>query len=328
MLDFLRRRTKSEHEHIAALLSAYVDGELTAQGQQRVKAHLAHCEACAEDLRTLRYTKALLAEVPMPRLPRSFVVRRADLEVRPATARRRAFGLRSGLAYAYLRGATAVVAVAFALLLAGDLIAQLGFGSLGTRQPVMVPVKGADVFEREAAVEVTKVVEKSLGLEEAGGVEGTPPPAVEKEVEMVVAPAATPSPAARGVSPTASLPAPEKAQEGVQPLAVPEEAPTQHTADENLMPTEIAAAEEAYGAGETSTPAPMPAVTPPSPTPSLTATPSAAIPAGAPEETDASLRSRGEGYRWPSVIRMAEIGLGGLALILLVVTLIVRRRQS
>lgn len=322
MLDFLRRRTQSEHERTAALLSAYVDGELTAKEKQQVEAHLAHCEACTEALRTWRYTKALLVEAPTPRLPRSFVVRRADLEARPAAAPRRALGLRSGLAHAYLRGATAVVTVAFALLVAGDLIAQFGFDGFGARQPAMALVKEIHELEQEVAVEITKVVQKAI---EEAGIEETPVAAVEKEVEKAGAPAATPSLAQREVSPTASPPVAEKVQKEVESLAVSEEAPTQPAAD-NLPPTK----EQVYGADEAPTPTLVPTLVPPSPTlpPTTVPPPSPTVPPVTPERAGIGLRGEGESHRWPSPIRIAEIGLGGLALILLLVSLVVRRQQS
>jgi len=244
------------------MLSAYLDGELTAKDQQRVEAHLSHCDACAEELRTLQYTKVLLVKVPVPRIPRSFVVRRADLETPAAAASRRRFGIGSRLAYGYLRGATALVTVAFALVVAGDLIGQLGFGG---RQPATAPVEEAYVAEKEIVVEVTKVVQKAV--EEPVVVKDTPVAEVEKVVEKAMEPAPTPSPTRRQVSPTASPPVREMEKEGVQSLAVPEAVPTQAATAEDSLPTETIAVEEVYSAGETSTPAPIPTVTPPTPAP-------------------------------------------------------------
>ena len=307
MLDFLRRWVKLEHAQAQAMLSAYVDGELTDRDQQLVEGHLTHCDACAEDVRILHYTKLLLVEAPMPRLPRSFVIRQADLESRSATVSRRAFGLHTGLAYAYLRGATAVVVVAFALLVAGDFITQL---APGYRQPAMAPVKEASVEEQEVAVEAPKAVVETIVVE---GI-------VEKEAEKIVVPAAQ-------VSPTASPSVLDAEPESVQSLAGPEETLTPAVTDENLLPTKGIAAEQAtqaYSEGPTPTTKPSPTATTPLPTPLPTATPSPIIPEG----VDDGSYGEKESYRWPSAMRMAEIGLGGLALILLIVTLVVRRQQS
>lgn len=336
MLDFVRRRTKSEHERVTAMLSAYIDGELRAKEQRQVEAHLAHCEACAEELRVLQYTKALLAEAPMPRIPRSFVVRRADLEAPADAAPRRAFGLGPRLSYGYLKGATALVTVAFALVVAGDLIAQPGFGGA---QLASAPAREATVVEtveveKEMVVQATEGVQESYEETQALAVEGAPEEEV--QVEKVVLPAATPAPSVeRLVVPTASPPAQEKEQESIRSLDVPKEAATQTVAAEDL-PVEAVAVEETYGADETPMPTPMPAATPPpSHLPSTTLIPSpsplpfpipTSPPPVTPEPTATTVVAERRGY--PGILRITEIGLGTLALILLVATLLVRRQQS
>ncbi len=45
-------------------LSAYLDGELTAQEADEVRAHLADCTACRADLAQLQSVKALLGHLP------------------------------------------------------------------------------------------------------------------------------------------------------------------------------------------------------------------------------------------------------------------------
>lgn len=51
-------------EHILDWLQAYHDGELQGRQLQRVEAHLAHCESCRAELRTLQAFAALLQESP------------------------------------------------------------------------------------------------------------------------------------------------------------------------------------------------------------------------------------------------------------------------
>ena len=320
MLDFLRRRIKSEHAQTQAMLSAYMDGELTAREQQRVEAHLAHCDACVEELRTLRYTKGLLSKAPMPLLPRSFVVRQADLKERPVMARRRGFGL----AYAYLKGATAVIAVAFALLVAGDLIAQLSFGTSDVMMPAMAPAERVYEGEQEAPAESTIVVQKAVKetvvvekaveekVKEVVVTKEVKEVEVTKEGEVQKAVTATPIPAVRYASPTASLPPPEGEHQAVESLALPEDA----VGGGAPPPTEVAAAEKAADADATFTPTPLPG-----------ATPFPTVQPIEPEETIATLGLERGSRLGLSPIRVVEIGLGGLALILLVITLIVRRQQ-
>lgn len=299
MFDFLKRWTQSEHERAAENLSAYVDGELTIRQTRQVEAHLTRCDACAEDLRMLRYTKSLLAQTPMPELPRSFVIRRADLE-EAAPEPRTILGLRPRLAYTYLRGATALAAVAFALLVAGDQVARF---SLGARQPDLAMAPKAVEIEREAVVETVlgeaEAVQSDATIEEAE----TVMPAVEKEVEKAVLPA-----------PTESLPLPEKQEESVRALEANQESTDEVAAVEAPAATGSPAPE---GGDELPTPTPMPETVTLRPTPSSPPAPTA-LPAVMEEPGS---------QEGPSLIRIAEISLGGLALLLLIVTLIVRRQQ-
>ncbi len=305
MLDFVRQRTRSEHQRVAALLSAYIDGALTVRQQQQVEAHLAHCQACTQDLRTLRYTKAMLTQAPAPRIPRAFVVRRADLEEKEVkeAAPRRASWLGSRLVYGYLRAATAVVTIAFVLLLAGDVTRQLG---LGARQPEPAAVG----VEQEAAVESTEALriqqERSPSIVERE---------VTVEVEKVVEPV-------QQTLPPAEPAALEKEQGDASPVVGLEAAPTEAAAVEAPLPSDT---KEGYGTGAPATPTPRPTVGPPSPT-ALPATPSP-LPSAAPEPTATELAVEREARFRPTAVQVIEVGLGALALILLVITLVARRQQ-
>jgi hypothetical protein len=236
--------------------------------------------------------------VPTPSLPRSFVVRRVDLEVTPPS-RGSIFGLRPKLAYTYLRGATAVVAVAFALLVAGEQIAQF---SLGARQPELALAPPAGERQQEAAVETVL-----LEAAPADAVEGAPSATVEVEKEVERA------------APSASLPPSEKQEESIRALEVSKE-PTEEAAAVEAPPaTESVVVEETCGDGDTPTPAPQPTSVPE--TAALRPTPPPS-PSPVPVATEAV-----EAREGPSLVRVAEIGLGGLALLLLTLTLIVRRQQ-
>ncbi|HDN79418.1 MAG TPA: hypothetical protein ENG33_02980 [Chloroflexi bacterium] len=82
---------RDKHEIVRRLLSAYIDGELSSQEKALVEEHLRECAQCRWELETLRHTVAILREAPRVALPRSFVIRRADVEEAPAPSRVPAF---------------------------------------------------------------------------------------------------------------------------------------------------------------------------------------------------------------------------------------------
>jgi anti-sigma factor RsiW len=55
--------------HLGAALSAYIDGQLSDRERARAEEHLATCALCRNELASLRYTLALLRELP-PAVPR------------------------------------------------------------------------------------------------------------------------------------------------------------------------------------------------------------------------------------------------------------------
>ena len=130
MLDFLRRRRKSEHGWVEESLSAYIDEELSAQEEARLERHLQQCQACTESLSTLHKTVALVKELPAVPAPRSFAVR-------PAPVRARSRITAPGWGYGLLKGATALAALLLVLLIGGDLTLQvLGGFSMAARAPL------------------------------------------------------------------------------------------------------------------------------------------------------------------------------------------------
>lgn len=98
------------------LLSAFLDGHVTAEEQRRVEAALAGDAALAGSLAALRYAKTLLAEAPRVPAPRPFTLNEAML----GRTRQRRSGWLAWLQPAYLRGAAAVAAVLLAVLVLGD----------------------------------------------------------------------------------------------------------------------------------------------------------------------------------------------------------------
>jgi len=106
----------SGHRYARKRLSSYMDGQLSDREQARVQAHLQACPECRQDLRTLQWTKELAQQVPVLPVPRSFIVRQADLEPRAAAQAR----FRFTRALAGLQTAAAVVAVLLVAVVAGD----------------------------------------------------------------------------------------------------------------------------------------------------------------------------------------------------------------
>jgi anti-sigma factor RsiW len=114
-----------EHAYVENRLSAYVDDQVSGRERRRIEAHLAHCETCRADLRTLRWTVGLLHQAPQVKAPRRFVVREADLDRAQRPMRRM-----SPLMVA--QWATAVVALLLVLVLGGDLLAGRGRLPIGS----------------------------------------------------------------------------------------------------------------------------------------------------------------------------------------------------
>lgn len=96
------------------LLSAYIDGRVSAQERQHVEALVARDAAAYRRLSELRYTTHMLAQTPRLPAPRAFTLRQAQV----APARR--WNPPNWLQPVYLRSAAALVAVCLLVLLAGD----------------------------------------------------------------------------------------------------------------------------------------------------------------------------------------------------------------
>jgi hypothetical protein len=242
-----------EHRYVDRRLSAYVDGELAHRQRARVESHLARCQECRASLRSLRWTKELLHHAPAVRVPRSFVVREADV------ARRRRRVVRRPLLAT--QWATAVVALLFVLVLGGDLLlgARLPGGpSIRQLRGVKGAIPSPVLFESEqvAAVEeaVTVPAAEDVPAAEAAPVEdaSVEAPAAEAEeapveeapVEKAVPEAGTARDLAPGQPATVTAPA-----EPMMALEVPEQVYTETQQVEATVP-EVATP----GAAETPSP--------------------------------------------------------------------------
>ncbi|MDH7484903.1 MAG: zf-HC2 domain-containing protein [Anaerolineae bacterium] len=320
-------------KHIAVEhLSAYLDGQVTAQERLQVEQHLAACAACAHELETLRYTTQLLRTVPPVSVPRAFTL--AEAEVGRAAVRRQITWLARTL-----QGTAALVAALLLAVLVGDILWQPG--RFAAPQPMVAEKAVQETIVVEAAPEVkeeTAVAEKVVEVEKPVEVQKAVAATVAVEREAVVERAAPPAPSAE-----AAIAEAEGAPAGEAPAELPMRAMAV-TAEETPPSLEappgagvgggaVEPALEAWTAPETveeAAPAamaesvsPAPTVAPaetatlPAYTPTAVPVPQAAPPP--PAETTAR-----PGARW-SLTRLLEIILATLLVILLGLTLWLRR---
>jgi anti-sigma factor RsiW len=323
----LNRLFKSEHQRIGEMLSAYLDGELSPGEKTRVEKHLAQCAACAQNLRTLRQTVALLGQLAPVAVPCSFAIRPAQVAQRPSV-----FPARQ--TYAYLRAATVLATVLFAVVLAGDaFLTGLAPHLAPARAPQVVvrevPVEKAVaetvVVEKEVVVTVevekevvvekpvveTVVVEKEIAVEEEAAYEATPSPVpAEKKEELVLTEKPLPTEGGIGAAAPSDTPPPTPPVHGgvggvAEATLRPDEERIEATAIPTPSPGEaIMAAEPAL------TPTALVKVLPPTPIPQEPTVQAAVHPSRL------------------VLLRVVEASLLLLVLVLAIATLVVRRRQG
>ncbi len=185
---------------IGELLSSYIDGEVTPAEKSLVEEHLAHCENCARDMESLRFTSGLLQHMPSMELPRSFTI-----EPSP----RRAMSL-----FFYMRNATAALAAALLVLFAGSTFLQSAVLMPKTSAPMAATASKADESAaNEAGAQVPFGASDSQRGEPQKDAKRAPVPAAAPSTEGATAPAsAAPAPGAqaqeRALAPAAAPQAP------------------------------------------------------------------------------------------------------------------------
>jgi len=132
------------------MLSPYIDRCLNPEEQRKVERHLASCQLCQEELASLRATVEWLQQAPVAAPQRSFAL----AEVRPVPRRR---------AFATLRVATAVVAVALVAIFSADLLHQFETGPVSQEQQL--------ARDEAAALFAAGTLEDEAGEVEGAGVE-------------------------------------------------------------------------------------------------------------------------------------------------------------
>ncbi len=292
---------KTEHEIVSEKLSLYIDRQLTALDRARVEQHLSACAECRQALRSLRWTRQLLQQAPVARVPRSFVIREVDV-VPARTAGRR------GPVFA-LRWATAIVVALLVLVFAGDL--YTGGLLMGARQA------SAPMVAYERAVEKQAVE----GEQVAATQEGTPSGVADQGLQVAGVPSPTAEAAAR-------MAAPEKRVEATGAEAAPTGTPPPAgavalSATSSGEQTPAPAAKGVAEGERNGTPPEADATAAEEPQPESLATtePTPAEVPGPAMIRGYEERPAGPTGSWRIGWRAAEIGLG-VALLVLVITLI------
>ena len=155
------------HWRIRALLSSYVDGEVSAAEARRVEEHAAACSACRDELDSLTAAVELVRALPEFELPRSFELTRL-----PEEEPRASFGVWAP------RLATSVAGLLLVVLLAGDVTGAL------------IQSGGSD----EAATEAQADAPGARGAPGPEGVQAAAAPPQAARMRMFDAAAATPEP--------------------------------------------------------------------------------------------------------------------------------------
>ena len=131
------------HTRLARQLSAYLDGELTPEDAEEVRAHLTRCVSCREELARLRAVKSLLGRLPEHAAPEELLASLASRPSGAAASRLPSFGWIWRAAFR--RPAAVAAAVLVMALIAVPLVR-------GRIERLRAAGVGADVFVREHAL--------------------------------------------------------------------------------------------------------------------------------------------------------------------------------
>jgi hypothetical protein len=323
---------KTEHDWVEERLSAYLDGELTPQERNAVEHHLARCQDCQWNLKTLRQTVRWTKELPTVPVPRVFTI---PAPAQPARARQRRRG------FALLQGATALVALLLVFAVAGDFALT---GLAPSRAPQPQVMKEEVVVDSGATEAAEVIVTREVQIESASAPAASPAAAVETTVvegslppEAPVAAPTEPAAAeaARAMAPTSTPEVVGMGGLGLETPTVGSEDNTEEAAatlapqaaapllGASPLPTPEAKVAQNYAAEATAEPAPGPLpTTPPEPPSEQEPTIVAAAPRLASEQPageQAETPSRQPLITW---VQIAELVLG-IAFILLATTTIV-----
>ncbi len=190
------------HARLRELLSAYIDGEVSASETSRVEEHLAGCQECRDELASLRSTVDLLRRLPELAAPRSFALSEAP-QRRPTPT----------IVWT-ARLATSAAAVLLVALLLGDIVGLLGqqrtLEDAASRAEVQAPAAPGPPAVAARRPEAAALELESRAVSESAPALAAPAPAA--PAPAAAAPAPAPAPAAAAPAPAPAPAAPEPAQ--------------------------------------------------------------------------------------------------------------------
>jgi len=306
MFDFVRNLSKSGAEKRQEALSAYLDDTLSARQRQAFEQQLAQDADLRRELEAQRLIRQQMRALPRRAVPRSFTL---DPAVYGVPRKERLVQ-----AYPILRAATALTAFFFVAALALSLFSAGGASqtALMTQTAAEAPVQEGEIaaapemaVEEAAADTAVAATETAVEVPAASGALPAAELPFETTVVITEEEEAAAENAATEESAALSLPAPAATP---LPLATQAPSPTTTASSESPRPEATELADIARAATVTSADSAEAANVAPEQATAVAAVPLA--PPRAPVSTPV----------WLSVV------LGGLLLILLVVTLLTRRR--
>lgn len=200
-------RKVDEREQRDELLSAYLDGQLSAGERARLETQLAADLALRAELEALRHTVALVRDLPPVPIPRNFILPQAmAAQARPV----RPLRPRRAWAAPLLTAATAFVSLLFIVVLAGDLLLSgIGGQAFAPAAEPLLEVEAPQVAlapsPASEQVEVEAVVEAEA--EEEAEIEKAVPAATAPAAAMEAPPEASPEATAEVEADYAETPA-------------------------------------------------------------------------------------------------------------------------
>lgn len=254
---------KTEHLWVEERLSAYLDDELSAKERTAVEHHLARCQDCQWNLRTLRQTVRLTQELPTVPVPRVFTIPAPAQE--PVRARQRSRGRQRGWGLGLLQGATALVALLLVFAVAGDfmltgLVPGRSAAPIVMKEQEVVDSAATQVAEEEAPRAMKAASAPSAATEP--GTTGEAPAAANAEPYATAAPEPTAQPEGSGEPFLQAVPAAPEGTTGPAEKTGPTSEPGASVMGATTLESPLEATQEAAGGG-TDTEAPRVAAVPP-----------------------------------------------------------------